>query len=433
KISYETKLSDFYSIDLRNQWIEELNINLVKKNKKPIKLSINDNELYGAITLRDLVKMQAGFKWDESYSNPLGDFMAALYLSGTADIVKASLTVPMELPPGKKFNYSGGNANLIQGILQQLGVENFNTKDPNVTAHLLLFDRIGIKDAFFETDQKGSAIGSTYLHIKPKGMALLGQLYLNRGYWNDGNGNRVQILSDEFVEALSSINSAVDHADIDEKYLEYIKEEGVPSNAITWLNKPVIDSKDVIRYEQEFPSSPSDMFVLAGHNGQMIFVLPSQEMVIAITGSNKGYWDKIDKIAYSATTCFSGLKLAPDKLPNLLNPPEIEKPKSFLKKAKESVLDLSKNLSPALKLLFSNVASGAAAKELCSCMNVDIQTLDLKKAIKYCPGDLPQVVQKNYSIKTNFDEGYVEVKSMTHFFKRRARLTNYGCTLEPVE
>ena len=377
--------------------------------------------------------MQSGFQWDESYSNPLGDFMTALYLNGTKDIVTASLSVPMELAPGKKFNYSGGNANIIQGIISMLGQENLGSSDPNVVAHKLVFSRLGITEAFFEKDQKGSAIGSTYLHLKPRGMALLGHLYLQNGFWKDENGQMKQVLTKEFVNNIKTVNTAVDHAAIDEKYLEYIKEEGVPSNGITWLNKDVIDDKNELRYAHELPSSPSDLFFLAGHNGQMILVLPSQQKVIAITGSNRSYWDKVDKITYAATTCFSKLALAPDIVPNLLAPPAKAPEKSPIKKAKDSVLEISKNIPPALQLLISPIAAGAAAKELCSCMTVDISTTDLKKAIEYCPGDLPKSIQKMYSIKADFQKKQIKVKSITHFFQREAKMTDFGCVLEPEE
>lgn len=431
-VSYDTKLSDFYSLEFRQQLIQQVNEKLANKNKTLIKLKSNDAELYSLITLRDLTKMQAGFKWDESYSNPLGDFMTALYLSGTKDIVAASLAVPMELAPGKKFNYSGGNANIIQGIISQLGKENFGISDPNQIAHKLVFSKLAIKEGFFEKDQKGSAIGSTYLHLKPEGMALLGHLYLNEGYWTQENGSKAQLLTTEFVQNLKSVNTAVDHASIDEKYLEYIKEEGVPSNSITWLNKDVIDDKNAVRYAQEFPSSPSDLYFLAGHNGQMILILPSQKMVIVITGSNRSYWDKVDKIVHSATTCFSDLALAPDVIPNKLPAPTGAPKKSVIKKAKDSIIEISKNLPPALQLLISPIAAGAAAKELCSCMTADILTRDLKKAIEYCPGDLPKGIQKKYSIKVDFEKKQVKVKSITHYFQRQAQMTEYGCVLEPV-
>lgn len=432
-ISYDTKLSDFYSVAFRQQLIHQLNLKLAMKNKPVLKLKPNDVDLYSRITLRDLTKMQAGFKWDESYSNPLGDFMTALYLSGTKDIVAASLAVPMEQAPGKKFNYSGGNANIIQGIIAQLGQENFGTSDPNKTAHKLVFSKLGIKEAFFEKDQKGSAIGSTYLHLKPQGMALLGHLYLNNGYWLSEKGIVESILTKEFVENLKSVNTAVDHASIDEKYLEYIKEEGVPSNGITWLNKDVIDNKNVVRYAQEFPSSPGDLFFLAGHNGQMILILPSQKMVIVITGNNRSYWDKVDKIVHATTTCFSELDLAPDLIPNKLPPPPKVPAKSGLKKAKDSMLEVSKNLPPALQLLMSPIAAGAAAKELCSCMMVDLLTKNLKKAIEYCPGDLPQLIQKMYSVQVDVDKKQVRVKSISHYFQRQAQITDHGCVLQPVD
>lgn len=428
KISYDTKLADFYSYNERQRMIAE------KKPAKPLKLPDQDRQWYEQITLRDLVRMQSGFKWNESYDNPLGDFMSALYVDGIEDIVRASLVVPMEREPGTKFNYSGGNANIIQGIIRLLGRENFDIDDANQIAKILLFSRLGIMDAFFERDMKDSAIGSTYLYLKPEGMARLGHLYLNKGFWRDSGGATVRILSEEFIAGLSTVNSAVDRAEIDETYLEYIKEEGVPSNSITWLNKDVVDKSDVVRYSQEFPNAPDDMFALAGHNGQIIYVLPSQKIVIAITGNNRGYWNKMNKIAATTASCFSGLSLAPDLRPHTLPlPDENEDQRSFPKKSKDTIVSAFKTAPPAVKLLVSAIASGVVAKELCSCMRVVLKTDDVKRAIEHCPGDVPQLLQRNYTVKYREGQG-VDVRSLLNLYRREALFADeYGCRLTPYK
>lgn len=431
QVTYNTKLSEFYPYEFRQALL----------NLRRLQVPDNDREWYEQITLRHLVRMQAGFKWDESYSNPLGDFMSALYLDGIQDIVAASLAVPMERPPGTRFNYSGGNANIMQGIIRTLGQENEGLADANQIAKRILFDRIGIKSAFFEQDQTGSSIGSTYLWLKPQDMARLGHLYLNGGLWRNKKGYEFRILTRDFINGMSTVNTAVDRAVIDEEYLKYIQEEGVPSNSITWLNQDVINNEETVVYAREFPDAPADMFTLAGHNGQLIVVVPSQALVIAITGHNRGYWNKINKIVATTASCFTNLAYAPDAIPHTTYPDASADETSFLKKSKDTLTDLFNNASPATQLLLSPIATGVVAKELCSCMKIVVGTTEptkdqKRRAIEHCPGDVPQLLQRNYHItftKAAADQpASVVVDSLTGAFRRQAIVDDhYGCRLVP--
>jgi CubicO group peptidase (beta-lactamase class C family) len=43
--------------------------------------------------------------------------------------------------------------------------------------------------------------------------------------------------------------------------------------AFFWLNKA-----------KKFPSAPEDMYMCEGHDGQQIFILPTQELVVVVLG-----------------------------------------------------------------------------------------------------------------------------------------------------
>ena len=58
-----------------------------------------------------------------------------------------------------------------------------------------LFDRIGIRDAYIQTDMYGNFLGQGYAFMSARDWARLGNLYLQDGIWN---GER--ILPEGYVE-----------------------------------------------------------------------------------------------------------------------------------------------------------------------------------------------------------------------------------------
>ena len=70
------------------------------------------------ITLRDVLTMSMGFTWNEDlpYSNPEN---SEIQMDFAADPVRYVLSRPVETPPGKVFNYSGGGAVIIGRLLRE--------------------------------------------------------------------------------------------------------------------------------------------------------------------------------------------------------------------------------------------------------------------------------------------------------------------------
>jgi CubicO group peptidase (beta-lactamase class C family) len=166
------------------------------------------------------------------------------------------------------------------------------------------------KKAFFESDGKGIPVGNSYSYMTIDDMLRIGYLYLQNGQWNGE-----QILSPQWVAQTQQITDGLQHLDeikklgttLDGKKNEYeifkqeVLDEGVYGQRGFWLNKTVKG----IREPREFPNSPEDMYFAAGHFGQLIFVIPSKDMVIVHTGGNKEYWSRIDRIVQKSIACFS--------------------------------------------------------------------------------------------------------------------------------
>ena len=105
-----------------------------------------DEARKAAITIRDLLTMTAGIKWDEDsydYTDPLND---AANMENSEDWLDYILSKPMEYEPGQNFVYNSGITIILSHILEQttgLSAENFAVK--------YLLEPLEIKD-FFAND-----------------------------------------------------------------------------------------------------------------------------------------------------------------------------------------------------------------------------------------------------------------------------------------
>jgi CubicO group peptidase (beta-lactamase class C family) len=198
------------------------------------------------ITVNDLLQMQSGLKWNEDYGSR-SDINLMLHDEG--DMAKYAYDQPSEFPAGTHWYYSSGTANIITYLIKGLFPD-----DSSYYSYVYdrFFNRIGIPDAVFEVDPSGNFVGSSYLYATARDYARFGLLYLN-----DGILNGERILPEGWVKYSTTPAS--------ESNGEY--------GALFWLN---ICGK--------YPSAPADMYSCQGHDGQMIFIIPSKELVVVVLG-----------------------------------------------------------------------------------------------------------------------------------------------------
>jgi CubicO group peptidase (beta-lactamase class C family) len=198
------------------------------------------------ITLNDLMQMQSGLKWNEDYGSR-SDVNVMLFCKG--DMSKYAASRPPEYPSGTHWYYSSGSANIVSSLIRK---EFESDTSCYAYIHDRLFEKIGITDAVFEVDASGDIVGSSYLYATARDYGRFGLLYLNDGVFNS--------------------------------------ERILPEGWVKYTTTPASDSRG--QYGSEFwlngsgstPSAPPDMFSCKGHDGQYIFILPSQQMVIVILG-----------------------------------------------------------------------------------------------------------------------------------------------------
>jgi CubicO group peptidase (beta-lactamase class C family) len=124
------------------------------------------------ITLKHLLTMSAGFRW-----NDRGPVMRFWYTS--SNWAQFTIQLPQDNNPGDVFTYNSSVSHLLSIILSKS--TSVSTLD---FARQNLFEPLGIKSAYWHQDPQGYYIGGFGLGLSARDLAKIGYLYLNNGYWN---------------------------------------------------------------------------------------------------------------------------------------------------------------------------------------------------------------------------------------------------------
>jgi len=198
------------------------------------------------ITLHNLLQMNSGLEWDENYDE-ISDATKMLFLE--RDMTKMQAEKPLQEKPNTSWNYSSGTSNLLSGILRT----QFKTHQEYLDFwYTDLIDKIGMNSMVVETDLEGNYVASSYAWATARDWAKFGLLYLHNGNWNG--------------EALFT-----------KKWVAYITTPTPTSNgtygAQFWLNA-----------EKQFKDVPENMYFADGYQGQRVYVLPDEELVVVRFG-----------------------------------------------------------------------------------------------------------------------------------------------------
>jgi CubicO group peptidase (beta-lactamase class C family) len=135
------------------------------------------------ITVRDLLTMTSGNRWDEDTTETR--------IQQTPDWTAAILRLPRAATPGTRFNYSTGDTHLSSAVL---------TSATGTTAcefiHRYLLAPMGVVAEHWGRDPQGYFSGGYNFYLTPRELAKFGLLYLHDGRWNG-----TQLVPAAWVEA----------------------------------------------------------------------------------------------------------------------------------------------------------------------------------------------------------------------------------------
>jgi CubicO group peptidase (beta-lactamase class C family) len=135
---------------------------------------------YDGVTVRQVLTMTSGVKWNEDYTDPQSDVarMFAVRPPAGMDVTVAYLrTLAREAEPGSKWVYKTGETNLI-GVL----VSKATGKPLSRYLSEKIWRPYGMeRDAFWMTDQRGQEIGGCCISVSLRDYARVGQFMLDGG------------------------------------------------------------------------------------------------------------------------------------------------------------------------------------------------------------------------------------------------------------
>jgi CubicO group peptidase (beta-lactamase class C family) len=192
-----------------------------------------------AMTLEHLLTMTAGLECRDSY---LYQWAGLKRMQCHRDWVKYMIDLPMAEKPGTCFEYCNGASFLLSAILQkQTGMNALSFAEKN------LFGPLGISKVSWPSNPQGITIGYAQLRMRPRDMAKVGHLYLNKGLW-DGK----QIISSQWVKRSTR------------KHITATLLSGYGYQ--WWIISPGI-------------------YAAVGHEGQFIMIAPEKNMLAVFTSS----------------------------------------------------------------------------------------------------------------------------------------------------
>jgi CubicO group peptidase (beta-lactamase class C family) len=201
------------------------------------------------ITLRHLLKMASGLKWDESL--PWNEKNDEWHLVNDADPLRYVFERPFAFPPDTVWTYNGGGTDLLGKVIEKASGQSID-----LFARQALYEPLGIttwKLMNYLNDKPATAAG---LRLRPRDAAKIGQLVLNKGKWNDR-----QVVSAEWIA--ESIEPRFQAVGMFGGLFYYGYQ--------WWIGRTLADGKEVTW--------------TAGHGlgGQRLVIVPDYDLVIMVT------------------------------------------------------------------------------------------------------------------------------------------------------
>ncbi len=214
----------------------------------------NSSEQKQNITLDHVLKMAAGYEWDEwtfSYNDSRN---IVSQLVNSSDWIKFMLDLPMANSPGSSFNYNSGCTVLLAGVIYETtGLR------ASAFAEEHLFGPLSITNYQWEEGPSGITNTGWGLRLSTRDILKLGKLFYQKGIWE---GER--IISEGWVNNSTQTKIAINSRN---------------TYAYQWWTFSGNHS-----YVQQLETN--DVFYADGWGNQYVFVIPHLNLIVATHAEN---------------------------------------------------------------------------------------------------------------------------------------------------
>ncbi|HXU68783.1 MAG TPA: serine hydrolase [Polyangia bacterium] len=227
------------------------------------------------VTWRQWLQMVDGQDYHEiGVRDPArNDAARMLFGAGRLDVAAFAASLPQIHPAGTHWNYNTAGIELVDDALGRVfapgaAADERRGKVADVLAREL-FGPLGMRSALPEFDAAGTFLGGSLVYATARDFARFGLLYLRDGVWD---GRRI----------------------LPAGWVDFARTRGPAPNGATygagwWITPPV---GDPARPHALTPEGPADLFTAQGHEGQLITLVPSKDLVIVRLGhldDNRGW------------------------------------------------------------------------------------------------------------------------------------------------
>ena len=202
------------------------------------------------ISLRHLLTMSSGLEWDENlpYTDPNNSEMAMLR---SGDRLRFALQPRVLVTAGSEWNYSGGCTELLAAVVRKasgLPIEDF--------ANEALFSRLGISDMGWARYPDKIPAAASGLQLRPRDLAKIGQLVLQRGQW-DGK----QLISEQWID-----DATAPQIGLGDRIYFYGYQ--------WWLGRSLLNRREI------------SWIMAMGLGGQRLFIVPALDLICVVTAGH---------------------------------------------------------------------------------------------------------------------------------------------------
>ncbi|MDT7572834.1 MAG: hypothetical protein QOE05_3008 [Actinomycetota bacterium] len=213
----------------------------------------------GDISVRNLLMMRSGLDWQENEQITLD------WLKSEDPVLFSMQEQGVVAAPGERWEYSTADTHLLGACMSRAA-----GRPLLELCNDLLFRPLGFTVDRWGRDTTGHEVGGSEAYLRPREMAAVGQLMLQRGRWHD-----VQVVPEEWVDL-----STAPQPDVTPDFLREHARFELPPEFRTYR-----DGYGYLWWRTDFGAHRG--FSAVGFGGQTITVVPDLDLVVVETLSTE--------------------------------------------------------------------------------------------------------------------------------------------------